>query len=165
MVAATLLGVLATLAVVLLLNISMSSNQYTVVQLHQKEQELKDKNQSLSEEIEFQQAPQDLADRAASLGMVSGSTEAQLDLDKNTVSGTPQPAPAYDGDKEQNLKTGADNLVAAPQDSDTDAATEAEKRKAAKAAAEKKAAQKKADQAKADADRKNQDQGNNGAGN
>ncbi|OAX53743.1 hypothetical protein A5N15_11470 [Rothia kristinae] len=60
--------VLLTLGFALLMNITISQNQYDLVQLRAQEQDLTERNQALSQEIEFQQAPQNLAARASPAG-------------------------------------------------------------------------------------------------
>lgn len=129
MVVATILGVCVTLGVVLLLNISMSSNQYDLVQLRDQERSLSEENQKISQENEYHQAPQNLAIRASQLGMVSASDQAQLDLKNSTVSGTPTPAEKAPSDPEEAKKNGQTNLIDPPKGSDTDAAKDAKKQK------------------------------------
>ncbi|WP_129659249.1 hypothetical protein [Rothia uropygialis] len=129
LVVATVLGVCVTLGVVLLLNISMSSNQYDLVQLRDEQRSLSEQNQKTSQEIEYHQAPQNLAIRASQLGMVSASDQAQLDLKNSSVSGTPTPAEKAPADKEEAKKNGQTNLIDPPLNSETDAAKQAEKQK------------------------------------
>lgn len=129
LVIATVLGVFVTLAAVLLLNISMSSNQYDLVQLRDQQRTLSEENQKTSQEIEYHQAPQNLAIRASQLGMVSASGQAQLDLKNSSVSGTPAPAEKAPADQEEAKKNGQTNLIDPPLESDTDAAKQAEKQK------------------------------------
>lgn len=129
LVIATVLGVFVTLGVVLLLNISMSSNQYNLVDLRNQERTLTEDNQKTSQEIEYHQAPQNLAIRASQLGMVSATDQAQLDLKSSKINGTPaaaQPAPTDDAEAKKNAQV---NLVDPPLGSDTDAAKQAEDQK------------------------------------
>ena len=144
LVIATVLGVFMTLGVVLLLNISLSSNQYKLVDLRTQERSLTEDNQKMSQEIEYHQAPQNLAIRASQLGMVSASDQAQLDLKNSKISGTPAAAQAAPSDDAEAKKNGQTNLIDPPLESDTDAAKQAEDQK--KQADQKKDDNKKSDQ-------------------
>ncbi|MCC3293816.1 hypothetical protein LJ756_04185 [Arthrobacter sp. zg-Y411] len=84
------------LASVLLLNISVSSGQYELVELQSQKTELTQRNEALTQEIENHQAPQVLAAAAGELGMVSSPSFGTIDLQTLTVTGTPEPA--KDGD-------------------------------------------------------------------
>ncbi|MCQ1946579.1 MULTISPECIES: hypothetical protein [unclassified Arthrobacter] len=80
------------LASVLLLNISVSSGQYELVQLQSQKAELAQRNEALTQKIENHQAPQVLAASAADLGMVSSPTFGTIDLQTLAVTGSPEAA-------------------------------------------------------------------------
>ena len=147
LIIATFLGVLLTLGFALLMNITISQNQYDLVQLRAQEQDLTEKNQALNQEIEFQQAPQNLAARASQLGMVSQAQQAQLDLRTDKLNGTPQAAEALGEDPKEAAEQGRTNLIDPPKGSDTEAAQQDQQR-AAEQQKKDEAAQKKADEQK-----------------
>jgi len=92
-VAALCFAVLAAgLAAVLILNISVSSGQYQLVQLQNQRTELIQKNEALTQQVEHHQAPQVLAGAAAELGMVVSPTFGTIDLQTLAVTGDPEPA-------------------------------------------------------------------------
>ena len=80
------------LGAVLLLNISVSSGQYQLVQLQNERTELAQRNEALTQQLENHQAPQVLAAEAAELGMVTSSTFGSIDLQTLVVTGDPVPA-------------------------------------------------------------------------
>lgn len=80
------------LGAVLLLNISVSSGQYQLVQLQNERTELAQRNEALTQQLENHQAPQTLASQAAGLGMVTSSTFGSIDLQTLAVTGNPVPA-------------------------------------------------------------------------
>ena len=90
------LTLVAALAVVLVLNISVSSGQYELVQLRNHQAELLKSNQDLAQQVQNAQAPQNLVSKATDLGMVASSSMGQIDLDTMAVSGNPKPAAAPD---------------------------------------------------------------------
>lgn len=144
---ALLVGMMLALGLALLLNISISANQYDLVALRSQERDLTEQNQALSQEIEYAQAPQNLAVRASQLGMVSSVEQAQLDISNDSVSGTPEAAQPAPDDKKQAAQEGDLNIIDPPQGSDTEAAKTAQQR-AKDQAVKDKAAQQKADEAK-----------------
>lgn len=90
-------GVLAAaLMTVLVLNISVSSGQYELVQLRSEQAGLLRHNQELTQKVQNFEAPQNLAAKAAELGMVAATTKGQIDLKSMKVSGTPKPAEKAD---------------------------------------------------------------------
>jgi len=92
-VAALCFAVLAAgLAAVLVLNISVSSGQYQLVELQNQRTELIQKNEALTQQVEHHQAPQVLAGAAAELGMVVSPTFGTIDLQTLAVTGEPEPA-------------------------------------------------------------------------
>ena len=101
-VAALCFAVLAAgLAAVLLLNISVSSGQYQLVQLQNQRTELLQKNEALTQQVENHQAPQVLAAAAAELGMVASPSFGTIDLQTLAVTGDPEPA--KEGTKSEGL--------------------------------------------------------------
>lgn len=106
-------AMLVALLTVLVLSIVMASRQYDLVELRSQEQALVQQNEAISQEIEYYQAPQDLAIRASQLGLVAGSSQATLNLKTGEVTGTPMAAEK----KEEQSK----NLIAPPALSDTQA--------------------------------------------
>ncbi len=88
------LVVVAAMSVVLIMSISVSKGQYELVGLKSQQSDLLKSNQALQQEIAAKQAPQKLVVSAAALGMVPAGTTGQIDVRTQTVSGSPQPAPA-----------------------------------------------------------------------
>ncbi|MDM7988897.1 hypothetical protein [Arthrobacter sp. zg-Y877] len=130
------------LASVLLLNISVSSGQYELVQLQGEKAELAQRNEALTQEIENHQAPQVLAAAAVKLGMVSSPSFGTIDLKTLAVTGSPEAAKEGDPAK---LLIGAPSVltqpimpapsVAAEEPRDTVRAVEEQEEAAARAAA------------------------------
>ncbi|WP_309080026.1 hypothetical protein [Zhihengliuella sp.] len=87
---------MAALAGVLLLNIQVSSGQYELVKLRGQERTLTQENEALAEQVQHLQAPQNLADKAADLGMVKPGDVAAIDLGTGKVSGVATPATEKD---------------------------------------------------------------------
>lgn len=101
------LGVLAAaLVTVLVLNISVTSGQYQLVQLRNEQLGLEQQNQDLQQRVQNYEAPQNLAVRAAQLGMVAATSKGQIDLKTLLVTGQPKPA-------EKGTSQGA--VIAAPE--------------------------------------------------
>lgn len=80
------------LAAVLLLNISVSSGQYKLVELQNQRTEIVQRNEALTQQVENHQAPQVLAAAAGELGMVPSDSFGTIDLQTLAVSGDPEPA-------------------------------------------------------------------------
>ncbi len=81
-------GILAVaLMAVLVLNISVSTAQYQLVQLRSDQLTLTKQNQDLTQQVQNFDAPQNLAAKAAELGMVASTGKGQIDLSTLTVSG------------------------------------------------------------------------------
>ncbi|MGY3380364.1 cell division protein FtsL [Arthrobacter sp. TE12231] len=93
------------LMAVLVLNISVSSAQYQLVQLRSEQTTLTKQNQDLTQQVQNFDAPQNLAAKATELGMVASLAKGQIDL--STLSVTGKAKPAVKGDA-----TGA--VIAAP---------------------------------------------------
>jgi cell division protein FtsB len=87
---AILLGIILAVALgaVLVLNITVSNGQYDVVKLRGEETILSQQNESLRQQAEYLQSPQNLAAAAAKLGMVAPGTTATIDLTQGKVFGT-----------------------------------------------------------------------------
>ncbi|GAB3286551.1 hypothetical protein GCM10027449_33390 [Sinomonas notoginsengisoli] len=82
------LGVLAAaLIAVLVLNISVSTGQYQLVQLRNEQMTLAKQNQDLTQRVQNYEAPQNLAARAAQYGMVASTSNGQIDLKTLAVTG------------------------------------------------------------------------------
>jgi cell division protein FtsL len=81
-------GILAVaLMAVLVLNISVSSAQYQLVQLRSDQLTLTKQNQDLTQQVQNFDAPQNLAAKATELGMVASTGKGQIDLSTLTVTG------------------------------------------------------------------------------
>lgn len=86
-------GLLAVaLMVVLVLNISVSTAQYQLVQLRGEQSTLTKQNQDLTQQVQNFDAPQNLAAKATELGMVAATAKGQIDLSTLTVTGNAKPA-------------------------------------------------------------------------
>ncbi len=86
-------GLLAiALMVVLVLNITVSAAQYQLVQLRGEQTALTKQNQDLTQQVQNFDAPQNLAARAAELGMVASVGKGQIDLSTLSVTGKAKPA-------------------------------------------------------------------------
>jgi cell division protein FtsL len=80
------------LMVVLVLNVSVSSAQYQLVQLRGEQSTLTKQNQDLTQQVQNFDAPQNLAAKATELGMVASTVKGQIDLSTLTVTGKAKPA-------------------------------------------------------------------------
>ena len=86
-------GLLAVaLMAVLVLNISVSTAQYQLVQLRSEQSTLTKQNQDLTQQVQNFDAPQNLAAKATELGMVASTANGQIDLSTLTVTGKAKPA-------------------------------------------------------------------------
>ncbi|WP_024367573.1 hypothetical protein, partial [Arthrobacter sp. TB 26] len=86
-------GLLAVaLMAVLVLNISVSTAQYQLVQLRSEQSTLTKQNQDLTQQVQNFDAPQNLAAKATELGMVASTTKGQIDLSTLAVTGKAKPA-------------------------------------------------------------------------
>ena len=88
----TLLVLAVALGAILMINISVTSTQYDLVQLRSQQTALSQENEALVLEIEGKEAPQNLAAAATKLKMVSSPTFGTIDLDSKKVTGDPVPA-------------------------------------------------------------------------
>lgn len=91
----------AALLTVLVLNISVSTAQYQLVQLKAEAATLNKENQDLTQRKQNFEAPQNLAAKAAELGMVPSTVKGQIDL--NTMAVTGKATPAVKGDNPGSL--------------------------------------------------------------
>ncbi|MFE4197302.1 hypothetical protein ACFRJ9_15670 [Paenarthrobacter sp. NPDC056912] len=82
----------AALLTVLVLNISVSTAQYQLVQLKAEAATLNKENQDLTQKKQNFEAPQNLAAKAAELGMVPSTVKGQIDVNTMTVTGKATPA-------------------------------------------------------------------------
>ncbi|MEF3121477.1 hypothetical protein [Kocuria flava] len=91
-VAVSLLALVVALATILVLNVQISGGQYRLVELRAEEQALSQRNEALTQDLEFYSAPQNLAVMAADLGMVPAEGSGTVDLTDGSVEGDPLPA-------------------------------------------------------------------------
>ncbi|MBA4101845.1 MAG: hypothetical protein C0488_06385 [Arthrobacter sp.] len=80
------------LIAVLVLNISVSTAQYQLVELRAKQSTLTKQNQDLTQQVQNFEAPQNLAAKATELGMVASTVKGQIDLSTLSVTGKATPA-------------------------------------------------------------------------
>jgi cell division protein FtsL len=80
------------LVAVLVLNISVSTAQYQLVELRAKQNTLTKTNQDLTQQVQSFEAPQNLAAKATELGMVASTVKGQIDLSTLSVTGKATPA-------------------------------------------------------------------------
>lgn len=80
------------LMAVLVLNITVSTAQYQLVELRSQQTSLTKQNQDLTQQVQNFEAPQNLAAKADALGMVASTVKGQIDLSTLTVSGKAVPA-------------------------------------------------------------------------
>ncbi len=99
-VLAAVLALVATFAAILLITVRITDGQYRLVELRAQEQALDQENESLTQDLEFHQAPQNLARRAQEEGLVPAPSEqGVVDLTTDEVSGTAEPASEGDDDE------------------------------------------------------------------
>lgn len=94
LIVVSLLTLLVALGAVLMLNISVSSSQYELVALKNQQTELDKTNQSLTQQDQNQQAPQNVASKAKDLGMVPATNPGQINVQTQKIAGNPTPAVA-----------------------------------------------------------------------
>lgn len=88
---------LAGLGAVLMLNTSMARDSFEAGRLEARSAELGETRDVLVQEVDAQAAPQHLAQRARSLGMVPADSAAFVDLQQGTVLGVARPAEQPEG--------------------------------------------------------------------
>ncbi|WP_189348499.1 hypothetical protein [Zhihengliuella salsuginis] len=84
----------AALTSVLLLNVQVSSGQYELVKLRSTERTLTQENEALNQKVQYLEAPQNVAAKAADLGMVPSGNVASIDVERAEVAGVATPAEA-----------------------------------------------------------------------
>lgn len=84
------------LVAVLVVNVSLSSGQYKVIELSRQQVQLEQENQMLTQQVEGFEAPQNLAARASDLGMVKAVSPGAINVKSLKVSGNPKPAERED---------------------------------------------------------------------
>lgn len=137
------LALAAALMGILFLNIQISSGQYRLTELTIQERALSQENEALTQDIEANAAPQNLAARANDLGMVQAKDVGTVQLSSGAV--TAASGAAEKGEAQEILVPPAEMKGSEAAESARVAAEErAEKR--AKAEADKKAAERKAQQ-------------------
>jgi hypothetical protein len=90
-------GLFAVLASQLLLSIALADGAYQISALEAEQKELSRAQQSVTEELNVLESPQNLAARAESLGLVSNNSAVYLNLATGAVMGSPTAARAGDG--------------------------------------------------------------------
>jgi cell division protein FtsL len=85
-------ALVAALATVLVLNISVTSGQYELVTLRNQQTVLAQQNQALTQQVEDLGAPQNLAAAAAKLGMVASADFGVIDVDSMKATRAPKAA-------------------------------------------------------------------------
>ncbi len=110
------------LILILLVNILTASRQYDLVDLRMQEQTLTQQNEALSQEIQYNQAPQDLAIRASQLGLYASSIQSTVNLQTGEIENR-SGSETSSADKSQ-----TQNLIDPPSLDDTDASLAADKR-------------------------------------
>jgi cell division protein FtsL len=80
------------LVAVLVLNISVSTAQYQLVELRARQSTLTKQNQDLTQQVQNFEAPQNVAAKATELGMVASTVKGQIDLSTLVVTGKATPA-------------------------------------------------------------------------
>lgn len=123
------------LLLILLINIMTASRQYDLVELRTQEETLTQENEALAQEIEYYQAPQDLAVRASQLGLIATNVQASIDLKTGKVTGVPLAATKSEDQPK--------NLIDPPSLNDTEASVTASERAEEQKKKEKEEAEKK----------------------
>jgi cell division protein FtsB len=90
-------GLFAVLASQLLLSIALADGAYQISALQAQQKELSRAQQSITEELNVLESPQNLAARAESLGLVSNTSAVYLNLANGAVMGSPSAAQAGAG--------------------------------------------------------------------
>ncbi|NKX52708.1 hypothetical protein HER39_19460 [Arthrobacter deserti] len=133
----------AALGCVLMLNISVSGGQYEIVELRGQQVSLEQQNEKLTQQLENNRAPQNLAAEAARLGMVLSPSVGSIDLEKMKVVGQPKAADAGTAPNRLVARPevpGQTPAVAEPRKADTSAQQAADAAAASAARAEQAAA-------------------------
>ncbi|WP_019481344.1 hypothetical protein, partial [Arthrobacter sp. TB 23] len=88
----SMIALVGALVTVLMLNISVSSSQYELVELRNQQIALNQENQALTQQMEDLNAPQNLAAEARELGMVASPGFGSIDVDSMKIAGSPEAA-------------------------------------------------------------------------
>lgn len=144
-----LMSILMALVCILLINVRITEHQYDLVQLRSQETALQQEKERLAQEVEFNQAPQNLAVRASQLGMVAATQQATLNLQTGEVNGVPFAVEKVERTSEAPDYT--QNMIDPPALYDTEAYDEASKRAAEQKRLEEEEKKKKEAEAKASA--------------
>lgn len=75
----------AALAAVLAVNINVANTQYEVVQMQNEHRALVQQNQALSQQVQYRESPQALADAAVGLGLVMPAPAGAIDVSTGEV--------------------------------------------------------------------------------
>lgn len=81
------LVLLVALGLVLVMNITMSNRQFTLLDLRAQQTTLSETNERLAEQAGYLDAPQNLAARAGAMGMVSPGATSTVDVASGAVAG------------------------------------------------------------------------------
>lgn len=137
------LALAAALVGILLLNVQITQGQYQLTELTGQQRALSQENEALTQDIEANSAPQNLAARATDLGMVPAKEVGSIDLGSGAV--TPPASSAAKGDPQDILVPPAEMKGSDAAEANRRAAEErAEKR--AKEEADRRTAQREAEQ-------------------
>ncbi|MHA6668285.1 hypothetical protein ACX3O0_05400 [Homoserinimonas sp. A447] len=90
-------GLFGVLASQMLLSIALADGAYQISDLQAEQKELSRAQQSVTEQLNVLESPQNLAARAESLGLVSNNSAVYLDLATGAVMGSPTAAQAGAG--------------------------------------------------------------------
>lgn len=90
--------VVAVVGVVLALNVQVARTQYDLVRMQSEQEDLTQSNQTLTSELNYRKAPQNLAAAAEDLNMVAAGQPGTVDLTHGTVKGKAKAAAASDDD-------------------------------------------------------------------
>lgn len=86
--------IVAAMSAVLIMSVSVSQGQYTIVALKSQQSDLKKSNQGLEQDLGAKEAPQSLVANATGMGMVPATSTGQIDIRTKAVTGNPLPAAA-----------------------------------------------------------------------
>jgi cytoskeletal protein RodZ len=98
-----LLGMVAVMAIQLVLNMALTQDAYYLKDLKSEKRDLTTQVQIISEQVDSLASPQNLADAAHKLGMVANPASVMIDLATDKVFGKPRPADAASAAVSANL--------------------------------------------------------------
>ncbi|CAL8897442.1 hypothetical protein KVA01_13770 [Kocuria varians] len=142
------LALAAALVGILLLNIQITQGQYELTDLTGQERALSQENEALTQDIEANSAPQNLAARANDLGMVSAKEVGSVDLASGSVTA---PSAVAEKTDSQNILVPPAKMKGSDAAEKNRAAAEERAEKRAKEEADKKTAEREAAQKADDA--------------